>query len=274
MRFVLTYFKRYEIAACAIAVAIPLVVVFIWSTIEGRAMGFTAAGAGVSVVLLLAGLFVFTRVFARAAQAKLEKLVSLYNDDCDVAAFLEGSSKIAESAEPPLGELPAWFLSFYACALINVDRKREAAKFGLMIQDSVKDAPTDEAKIALYADLVPLVKSLFDNYRVIALIDEALSLPNLGDDIITQQRRAFLSWSREVAQAELAHDESKLIGLYRSVWGNHDQCTRLRVVYAAKEGELHAAAGNRDAAAGCMRFAADNGKDLLAARTARAFFGE
>ena len=97
----LTYFKRYEIAACAIAVAIPLVVVFIWSTIEGRAMGFTAAGAGVSVVLLLAGLFVFTRVFARAAQAKLEKLVSLYNDDCDVAAFLEGSSKIAESAEPP-----------------------------------------------------------------------------------------------------------------------------------------------------------------------------
>ena len=171
MRFVLTYFKRYEIAACAIAVAIPLVVVFIWSTIEGRAMGFTAAGAGVSVVLLLAGLFVFTRVFARAAQAKLEKLVSLYNDDCDVAAFLEGSSKIAESAEPPLGELPAWFLSFYACALINVDRKSEAAKFGLMIQDSVKDAPTDEAKIALYADLVPLVKSLFDNNRVIALID-------------------------------------------------------------------------------------------------------
>ena len=49
MRFVLTYFKRYEIAACAIAVAIPLVVVFIWSNIEGRAMGFTAAGAGVSV---------------------------------------------------------------------------------------------------------------------------------------------------------------------------------------------------------------------------------
>lgn len=274
MRFVLTYFKRYEIAACAIAVAIPLVVVFIWSTIEGRAMGFTAAGAGVSVVLLLAGLFVFTRVFARAAQAKLEKLVSLYNDDCDVAAFLEGSSKIAESAEPPLGELPAWFLSFYACALINVDRKSEAAKFGLMIQDSVKDTPTDEAKIALYADLVPLVKSLFDNNRVIALIDEALSLPNLGDDIITQQRRAYLSWSREVAQAELAHDESKLIGLYRSIWDNHDQCTRLRVLYAAKEGELHAAAGNRDAAAGCMRFVADNGKDLPAAQTARAFFGE
>lgn len=216
-----TYFKRYEIAACVIAVAIPLVVAFIWSTIEGRAMGFTAAGAGVSVVLLLAGLFVFTRVFARAAQAKLEKLVSLYNDDCDVAAFLEGSSKIA-----------------------------------------------------LYADLVPLVKSLFDNNRVIALIDEALSLPNLGDDVITQQRRAYLSWSREVAQAELAHDESKLIGLYRSIWDNHDQCTRLRVVYAAKEGELHAAAGNRDAAAGCMRFAADNGKDLPAARTARAFFGE
>lgn len=188
-------------------------------------------------------------MFARAAQAKLEKLVSLYNDDCDVAAFLEGSSKIAESAEPPLGELPAWFLSFYACALINVDRKSEAAKFGLMIQDSVKDTPTDEAKIALYADLVPLVNSLFDNNRVIALIDEALSLPNLGDDIITQQRRAYLSWSREVAQAELAHDESKLIGLYRSIWGNHDQCTRLRVVYAAKEGELHAAAGNRDAAA-------------------------
>ena len=53
-----TYFKRYEIAACVIAVAIPLVVTFIWSTIEGRAMGFTAAGAGVSVVLLLAGLFV------------------------------------------------------------------------------------------------------------------------------------------------------------------------------------------------------------------------
>ena len=146
MRFVLPYFKRYEIAACAIAVAIPLVVVFIWSAIEGRAMGFTAAGAGTSVVLLLAGLFIFTRVFARAAQAKLEKLVSLYNDDCDAMAFLEGSSKIAESAEPPLGELPAWFLSFYACALINVDRKSDAAKFGLMIQDSVKDAPTDEAK--------------------------------------------------------------------------------------------------------------------------------
>ena len=118
------------------------------------------------------------------------------------------------------------------------------------------------------------MKSLFDNNRVIALIDEALSLPNLGDDVITRQRCAYLSWSREVAQAELDHDESKLIGLYRSIWDNNDQCTRLRVVYAAKEGELHAAAGNRDAAAGCMRFAADNGKDLPAARTARAFFGE
>ena len=274
MRFVLTYFKRYEIAACAIAVAIPLVVVFIWSTIEGRAMGFTAAGAGVSVVLLLAGLFVFTRVFARAAQAKLESS----SPSTTMTAMLRPSSgarrKSRNPPSRPWGKLPAWFLSFYACALINVDRKSEAAKFGLMIQDSVKDAPTDEAKIALYADLVPLVKSLFDNNRVIALIDEALSLPNLGDDVITRQRCAFLSWSREVAQAELAHDESKLIGLYRSIWGNHDQCTRLRVVYAAKEGELHAAAGNRDAAAGCMRFAADNGKDLPAARTARAFFGE
>ena len=270
----LTYFKRYEIAACAIAVAIPLAVVFVWSNIEGRAMGFTAAGAGTSVVLLLAGLFIFTRLFARAAQSKLESLVSLYNDDCNVDAFLAGSSKIAQSAEPPLGELPAWFLSFYACALINDGKNSEAAKIGLMIQDSVKTAPTDEIKLALYADLVPLVKSLFDNDRVIALIDEALSLPNLEDDFITKQRRAYLSWSREVAEAERAGDSPKLIGLYRSIWDNHDQCLRLRVVYASKEGELHAAAGNRDAAAGCMRFAADNGKNLPAARTARAFFGE
>ena len=119
------------------------------------------------------------------------------------------------------------------------------------------------------------MKSLFDNNRVIALIDEALSLPNLGDDVITRQRCAFLSWSREVAQAELAHDESKLIGLYRSIWGNHDQCTRLRVVYAAKEGELHAAAGDRR----CGQQAACASPPTMArifpaARTARAFFGE
>ena len=274
MRLVLTYFKRYEIAACAIAVAIPLVVVFIWSNIEGRAMGFTAAGAGVSVVLLLAGMFVFTRLFARAGQTKLEKLVSLYNDDCDIDSFLEGSRAIANSAEPPLGELPAWFVSFYACALINAGRTSEAASFGLMIQDSVKDAPTDEAKLALYADLIPLVASLFDNERVIALANEALALPNLGDDPVTQQRRSYLAWSRDVACAEIAHDDAKLMGLYRSIWGNHEQCMRLRVVYACKEGELHAAAGNRDAAAGCMRFAAENGKDLPSARAARAFFGE
>ena len=115
------------------------------------------------------------------------------------------------------------------------------------------------------------MKSLFDNNRVFALIDEALSLANLGM-MLSRSSAAPISWSREVAQAELAHDDSKLIGLYRSIWGNLDQCTRLRVVYAAKEGELHAAAGNRDAAAGCMRFAADNGKGPPCSANSR-FFG-
>lgn len=270
----LTYFKRYEILACVLAVAVPLVVVNVWSLATGQAMGFTAAGAAVSIVLLLGGLFVFTRLFAGMAQNKAEALVSLYNDGCDARAFAEGGGKIAASASTPLNELSAWYLSFYANALIDLGQRNEAAKIGLMLQESVQDAPDDATRLALYADLVPLVGALFGPQKVSELSNEALMLNVDAADEVAAQRRSYLEWARAVACAKLSRDTDSLLANYRVIWGNADQCMRLRVEYAVQEGKLHEALGNTEAARGCMRFAADNGKDLPAAIEARAFFGE
>ena len=270
----LTYFKRYEILACVAAVAVPLVVVNAWSLVTGQAMGFTAAGAAVSVVLLLGGLFVFTRLFAGMAQNKAEALVSLYNDGCDAKAFVEGGEKIAASASTPLNELSAWYLSFYANALIDLGKRNEAAKIGLMLQESVQDAPDDATRLALYADLVPLVGALFGPQKVSELANEALMLPADAADEVAAQRRSYLEWARAVANAKLTHGTDSLLANYRVIWNNPEQCMRLRVEYAHHEGKLHEALGNAEAARGCMRFAADNGKDLPAAQEARAFFGE
>lgn len=270
----LTYFKRYEIAACVVSVAIPLVVVNVWSLIAGEAMGFTAAGAVVSVVLLLGGLFVFTRVFANLAQSKAEKLVSLYNDGCDAVSFVEQGAKIAASASAPLNELSAWYLSFYAPALIDVGRRDEAAKLGLLLQESVADAPDDATRLALYADLVPLVSALFGPAKVSALADEGLRLSAAAADEVSAQRKSYLEWARAVADAKLSNNTDALLANYRIIWGNVDQCMRLRVEYAQAEGALREKLGHAEAARGCMRFAADNGKSLPAAIEARSYFGE
>lgn len=270
----LTYFKRYEIAACAFAVAIPLIVSGAWSAITGRAMLFTAAGAVVCVVLLLAGLFVFTRLFAGLAQRKTESLVSLYNDGCDAKAFADEGRAIAESAEGPLNEMSAWYLSFYANALIDVGKRDAAAKIALLLQDSVKDAPDNAARLALYADLVPITDAFFGPEQVRALADEALALPVQGADAVAEQRENYLGWARATADAKLRGDMASLLANYRVIWSNVDQCMRLRVEYAEREGRLHLTLGNDEAARGCMRFAAENGRDLPAARRARAYFGE
>lgn len=270
----LTYFKRYEILACVASVAVPLVVVNVWSLAAGQAIGFTAAGAAVSVVLLLGGLFVFTRLFSGMAQNKAESLVSLYNDGCDAKGFVEGGEKIAASASAPLNELSAWYLSFYANALIDLGRRGEAAKIGLLLQESVQDAPNDATRLALYADLVPLVGALFGPKKVSELANEALALRVDEADEVASQRRSYLEWACAVADARLSHNTDSLLANYRIIWSNADQCMRLRVEYAAREGKLHESLGHVEAARGCMRFAADNGRDLPAAIEARAFFGE
>ena len=270
----LTYFKRYEVLACVVSVAVPLVVVNAWSLVSGQAMGFTAAGAAVSVLLLFGGLFFFTRLFSGMAQSKAESLVSLYNDGCDAKAFVDDGKKIAASASAPLNELSAWYLSFYANALIDLRQREEAAEIGLLLQESVQDAPDDATRLALYADLVPLVGALFGPKKVSELANEALALRVDQADEVAAQRRSYLEWARAVADAQLGNDMDSLLANYRIIWGNAEQCMRLRVEYAAREGKLHEALGHAEAAHGCMRFAADNGRDLPAAIEARAFFGE
>lgn len=266
----LNYFKGQTILMCAAAVAIPLVVMFVWSVAAGQAMGFTIQGTVVSIVLLLGSMFVLANVFERRALSKAERWVSLYNDGCRLVDFLEQGKKLADSvlSSGAANEQGAWYLSTYALALADAGRKSEAAQAGLFLQRAVRDARKPSAKSAIMTDLEPLVERLFGCERALALIDEALAEPPAAGDGQDHLRRGFLLWARDVAQAEVSGNDEALLARCREVRLGSLYGMRMRVEFALREADIHRRLGNAPQEAECLRFAVENGGDLPAARRA------
>ena len=149
--FMFTYFKRYEIAACVISGCDSPCRDLYLVDYRGRAMSFTAAGAGVSVRVVARRLVRF-HARVRSCRTREAQLVSLTTTIAMLRPSLEGSSKIAQIRRAALGNFPRGFCpSTRAHSSTSTARARPRNSASLMIQDSVKDAPTDEAKIALYA---------------------------------------------------------------------------------------------------------------------------
>lgn len=270
----LPYFRKYVYLAYALSVLIPVVSLAAFSVVMGGNVVKTLPGLFSSLMLFFACLYVMPRIMGKVADKQAVRLVSLYNDACDPVAFVEQAAPVARAIETPYREQGSWFLSFYALALLDVDRDEEAARIGEKMSTSAASAPEPGARAATLVNLEPLVARLFGPEAALGVVDEAVRLlqgaaATGGADAESAARLNFLAWERSVLEAERAGDDDALLEKRAHVRENAGYPLRMRVLAAAAEADLRQRMGDAARERACLQFVVEHGNRLPAVTVAQ-----
>lgn len=264
----LVYFKKYVIYSCVIAALLPVIVSTVWPLAFGTLMMASIEGLLISLVLFFGGFTFSTRYFGRKAEAETMRLISLYNVDCDPAAFVEQGAELARAIRAPFGERGSWFLSFYAQALLDLARIDDARAIEAGMYESVSYEKKQMVQAAVVVNLVPLALKLLGAEATVPIIDQAFGLLGEASDADTLQRRAYLNNQRALAVARIEGNDEELCRIYEAMRTNEGQIMRIRVEYTWDEARVHYKRGNRAGERLCLDFVARNGNKLALVKPA------
>lgn len=228
----LPYFKKHVIAVCAIAVALPVIASMIWPLFTGSVIASSVTGMILQFVLFFGGLLVAYRIFERHDERMVEDWLRLYNVDCDPEAFLRAAAPLAAAITFPCNAQAAWFLGYYAQALLDAGRHDEARAIEEGLRESIQAQKKPLARSEVISTLIPLVEKTGTLSDAKGLIDEGLDLISRdgGEDAAVQ--RAHLESQLKLIDARMRRDFDELLALDRSVVASSSYPMRLRVELA------------------------------------------
>lgn len=270
----LPYFKRYTIICCVAAVVVAVAVSTIWPLVTGQIMAASLSGLLLLLALFFATLLIAYRILGGRADAETERLFSLYNDQCDPAAFVEQGATVASAAGQQATEMSSWYMSYYAQALLDVGRGDQACDVMVRQLKGVDAAKKEPVKAAIVVNMVPLACKLDSGDEALRLIDQGLGLLGEGQDMPSVQRRAYLQSQRELVSARGEADPTRLIELCAAVRQNDQQPMRLRVERAWDEARAHYRTGNLEGERTCLEFVVGHGNKLALVGPARSRLAE
>ncbi len=258
----LIYFKRYVIAVCAIAVALPVIASTAWPLITGQMMAASLPGLALEFALFAGGFAVGYAIFNRRANARADEVISLYNDKCAPEAFLREGQPIASQITFPCNEQGAWFMGFYAQACLDAGRTQEAEAIRKGLEQSAQQAkkPLVSATITTY--LVPLLEKMGTPEEVQSTIEGTLARIKEDASGAASPIRDYLESQLKVIYARTGADPAKRAELDRAIAESSAHPMRLRVEYAWDEAS--AAFQMKDGARerSCLQFVVEHGGGL------------
>ena len=197
----LPYFRTYAFVAYIVGVAAPVLLITGLSWILGFYVVSTLPGLISAILLMIISLLTAKKIVTGMADRKTSEMLSLYNDKCDPQAFVDASQTVVREMRPPYDETASWYLSFYALALDDLDKREEAVRIGQAMLSSAQMAQDPKVKAALLVNIEPLVQRLFGVQQALDVVvqgQEVLAGSTDPDDL---NRVSFLTLEREVSSS-------------------------------------------------------------------------
>lgn len=265
----LPYFKRYTIYVCIIAVALPVVVSTVWPLLTGHIMASSILGLVLLFALFVAGLLLGYRIFGNKADKTAEMHLDRYNDDCDPEALVNGGAEIAGAIAFPCIPAGAWYMGYYAQALLDMGRVEEAREIEEGIASSVPAVKKDAMKVGIIVNLLPLKEKIHGTEAAIQLVDEGLAICSQSTGAVTQEEE-FLKSQKTILEARMSGDARKVSQLDEKIRSNAQYPMRIRVEYAWDAASAEYKLGNASEEKTALEFVADHGNKLALVAKAKA----
>ncbi len=265
----LPYFRKYAVALYVFSLVVPFVFIMAWSSFVGWDVVKTLPGLFSAFGLYVASFFVLKHVMNRRADAAAERLVSLYNDECNPQTFLVQAKSVAHAIGTPRTEMGSWFLSFYALALTDEGYLSEAAQIGERMRTGICAASNPQAKMVLLVNIEPVVARLLGVSAALATVDQAEGLLRDCPEGVNSAQANFLAWERGVLEAKLSENDNALLEKYAQVRKNPNYPRRMRVLAAFSEAKICRTRNNTAEERGCLFFVVEQGNGLPEVDVAR-----
>lgn len=263
------YFKKYVIAICVIAVAVPVVVSTIYPMVTGQIMASTIGGLITLLLLFFISMLIAFNFFERKAEGITERYIDLYNDKCDPEAMVREAGSLAASITFPCNEEGAWFIGYYAQALLDMGKVEEAKQIDAGLRMSIQAAKKPLQKVRILVNLVQLNEKLDSLDASLELIEAGLKIVYGSTQPAAIQRRDFLLSQKKIIEARKSVDQKYIIGLDDAVKTNSFYPMRVRVEYAFDEARAYSKLGDSQQEKSNLEFVIKNGNKLALVQKAK-----
>ncbi len=258
----LPYFKKYSILACVIGVVPGLVLTTVYPLFTGTIMASTIGGLLLLLAVFVMSMTVGVNLMERRAERETDALLALYNVDCDPQALVERGRALAANITFPCRDAGAWFMSYYAQALLDAGRTEDAKAIEQGLRQSMLAAKKPQAKVGILVNLVPLADKLDGTQAAMALIDEGLQLTAGDPTPVAAERRSFLESQQKIMQVREAGDAQAAASLDASIVGSDAYPMRIRVEAAWAQARAYFKLGDAARERSALDFVVRNGNAL------------
>lgn len=266
----LPYVKKYVIIACVIAAAVPIVVSTAWPLFTGQIMAASLNGLILLLALFFGGLFIGVRVMGRKADQLVDGYIALYDEGCDPKAFVEASRDVAEAVSVPFTPSGAWFIGYYAQAMLDLGFTDRAEKLRDMMFESIAKSKKISDQVSVIVDLVPLMTKLKGPADTLPVVEKGIELIGASSDAESVIQRDYLTGQAHILRARVEGEDESLIALYHDFVLREIVPLRVRVEYAWEEARVHFDAGDAARERECLKFVVEHGNKLALVEPARA----
>lgn len=258
----LIYYKRYTVILCVIAVALPVVVSTVYPFITGQIMASTLPGLITLFLLFAAGMLVGYRIMDGIAERRTESMLSLYNTQCNPEGLISEGADLARNITFPCNEAGAWFMSYYAQALLDAGKLEQAKEISAGLGLTVKSSKNDAGRCAVICNLVPLYEKLNPPQDSLGLIEEGISLCAASPSPEMQVRHQYLESQLKIMKARCGENWQESAVLDESVKDAPANPMRIRVEFAFSAAMAYFHLGNSLKEQENLRFVVEHGNRL------------
>ena len=235
----LPYVKKYVILACVIAVALPFAVSTVWPMLTGQMMAASIGGLVLMLALFFGGLIAGVRIMGRKADEFADGLIALYDEGCDPRAFTDAAHDIASSITAPFTPSGAWFLSYYAQALLDQGLIEKAEHLRSMMFESIAGSKRIADQVSIIVDLVPLTTKLKGPADALPVTEKGIDLIGASSDPQMVIQKDFLVGQAQIMRSKIEGELDGLAMLYHDVVSREIVPMRVRVESAWEEARIH-----------------------------------
>lgn len=258
----LPYFKKYSIIACVIGVVPSLIITAIYPFLTGTIMAASIGGLLLLLAIFIVSMIVGVNVMERKAESDTAAMLSLYNNDCDPQALIDRGRAVAAAITFPCREAAAWFMSYYAQAMLDAGDKDGALQIERGIRESVQAAKNPQAKAGILVNLIPLSDKTEGTQAALELIREGLQLTRDDTTPAGSERRAFLESQEKIMNVRTSGDSAAAVQLDEGILSSNAYPMRIRVEAAWAQARAYFKLGDANGERKALDFVAANGNKL------------
>ena len=265
----LQFNRKYMFMATGAGIVVTAIVQTIYSLVMHQAMAATLPGLVLSLVLFIVVTGFAAVYFGKRASEDADSLIALYDDLCDPAALADRGKATASQMTVPYDVPSAWFMSYYAQALLDMGIVQNAREIERAMYESVGAAKKVEDQAQIVTNLVPLSLKVLGPAETLPIIEMGLKLLAEGPALKLAPAIAYLENQQVIVSAQVNGEDEKLVRYYSGARDNADVPLRIRVEQAWDEARIHYRTGNAAAERACLEFIAANGNKLALVKPAR-----